>query len=81
MGDIIRDIMAMGPVEQKDVVILLLGGESNGRRLASWLPSSSTTSEAITCGAFQVARFLQCIRSDRAAILREIPHKRGSSVD
>ena len=55
MGDIIRDTMAMGPVEQKDVVILLLGGESNGRRLASWLPSSSTTSEAITCGAFQVA--------------------------
>ena len=80
MGNIIRDIMAMGPVEQKDMVTLLLGGESSGRRLVSWLPSSSTTSEAITCGAFQVARFLQCISSDRAAILREIPHK-GCSVE
>ena len=39
--------MAMGPVEQKDMVTLLLGGENSGRRLVSWLPSSSTTSEAI----------------------------------
>ena len=54
--------MAMGPVEQKDMVTLLLGGESSGRRLLSWLPSSSTTSEAITCGAFQVARFLAVIK-------------------
>ena len=48
-------------VEQKDMVILLLGGKSNACWLASWLPSSFIhyTSEAIACGAFQVARFLQ----------------------
>ena len=32
MGDIIKDITAMGPME---MVTVLLGGESNG-----WLPSS-----------------------------------------
>jgi hypothetical protein len=74
MGDILRRIEAMGPMEQGDRVVLLLGGESGGCRIASWLPSS-TAPEAITCGAFQVARFLKSIRSDRAAILSQIRHK------
>ena len=74
MGDIIKDIVAMGPMEQGEMVTILLGGESNGHRVSSWLPSS-TTSKAVTCGAYQVASFLKCIRSDRAAILRQIPHK------
>lgn len=74
MGEMIKSIVAVGPIEQGEVVTLLLGGECGGRRVESWLPSS-TTSEAITCGAFQVARFLKCIRGDRATILRQIPHK------
>ena len=75
-GDIVRDTLAVEPVEQKGTVILLLGGKSSGRRLTSWLPSPSTTSEAVTSGAFRVARFLQFIRSGEAAILRQIPHKK-----
>jgi len=74
MGEIISDIATMGVVEQKEVVILLLGGECGGRRVETWLPSS-TTSEAITCGAFQVARYLKCIRSERATVLRQIKHQ------
>jgi len=74
MRDIIKDITAMGPMEQREMVTILLGGESSGQRVSSWLPSS-TAPEAITCGAFQVASFLKCIRGDRAAILSQIPHK------
>jgi hypothetical protein len=74
MGELISNIATMGVVEQKVVVLLLLGGECSGRRVESWLPSSDT-SEAITCGAFQVARYLKCIRSERATILRQIKHK------
>jgi len=55
-------------------VILLLGGEYNGRRVAHWLPRS-IDSETITCGAFQVARFLRRIRSERVTLLHQIPHK------
>jgi len=73
MGELIRGITVMGIIEQKEIMTLLLGGECNGRRVASWLPSID--SEAITCGAFQVARFLRCIRSERATILRQIKHK------
>jgi hypothetical protein len=74
MGDLIKEITAMGPMEQGDMVIILLGGVCSGYRVSSWLPSSTAT-EAITCGAFQVASFLKCIRGDRAAILSQIPHK------
>jgi len=44
-------------------MILLLGGEYNGRRVAHWL-TRSTDSETITYGAFQVARFLRCTISE-----------------
>ena len=65
----------MGPADEEERVIMLLGGESSGKRLESWLPSSTTTLEAINCGAFQVARFLWCIRGDRAEILSQIPSR------
>jgi len=42
-------------------MILLLGGEHNGIRVAHWLPQS-TDSETVTCGAFQAARCLRCAR-------------------
>ena len=64
----------MGPADEEEWVIMSLGGESSGKRLESWLPSS-TTLEAINCGAFQVARFLWCIRGDRAEILSQIPSR------
>jgi hypothetical protein len=74
MGAVLSEIAAVGVVEKEDSVTLLLGGECGGRKVAGWLPSS-TDSETITCGAFQVARFLKCIRSERVTILRQIPHK------
>jgi len=54
-------------------MILLLGGEYNGRRVAHWLPRSIDY-ETITCGAFQVARFLRCIRGERVTVLHQIKH-------
>jgi len=42
--------------------------EYNGRRVAHWLPRS-IDSETIKCGAFQVARFLNCTRSERVTVL------------
>lgn len=74
LGDMIRRIVAMGPTEHKEMVTLLLGGESDGCRLESWLPSSNTP-EAGTCGMFQVARYLKRIRDARATIFSQIPHK------
>jgi len=48
-------------------------GEYNGRRVTHWLPRS-IDSETITCGAFQIARFLRCIRSERVTVLYRIKH-------
>jgi len=74
MGAVLSMIadMAVGSKEEK--MILLLGGEYNGGRVAQWLPRS-TDSETITCCAFQVARFLRCIRSERVTVLHQIKHK------
>jgi len=47
--------------------VLILGGEEDGRRLQSWLPSE----EGSECGAFSVAKFLQSIEAARRAF---IPH-------
>ena len=71
---VFKEIEDMGPADEEERVTMLLGGESSGKRLESWLPSS-TTLEAINCGAFQVARFLWCIRGDRAEILNQIPSR------
>jgi len=66
-------IADMGVGSREEKMILLLGGEYNGRRVERWLPRS-IDSETITCGAFQVARFLRCIRSERVTVLHQIKH-------
>jgi len=53
--------------ENKVVQVLILGGEVDGRRLQSWLPSD----EGSECGPFSVAKFLQSIEATRRAL---IPH-------
>jgi len=63
MGAVLSLIADMGVGSREEKMILLLGGEHNGRRVAHWLPRS-IGSETITCGAFQVAMFLRCIRSE-----------------
>jgi hypothetical protein len=64
----------------KGICILLLGGEYAGNRLSGWLPSGkkrSTTQagpyglEEVSCGAFQMARFLQALERPRYRILRQ----------
>jgi len=57
--------MEVGPKEEKVVL---------RRRVSHWL-ARSIDSETITCGAFQVARFLTCIRSERVTVLHQITHK------
>jgi hypothetical protein len=54
--------------EERVTVVLMLGGEVDGRRVQHWLPSDDSYGD---CGAFQVARFLQSIESSRRAL---IPH-------
>jgi len=66
--------IGMGVELKEEKMILLLGGEYNGRRVAQWLPRS-TDSETIICGALQVARILRCIRSERVTVLHQIKHK------
>jgi hypothetical protein len=63
------------------ICIKLLGGEYEGERLSGWLPSGKKRSDAqtghfgqeeiISCGAFQLARFLQAIERSRNLILRQ----------
>jgi len=74
MGPVLSMIADMGVGSKEEKMILLLGGKYSGRRVAHWLPRS-TDSESITCGAFQVARFLRCVRSQRVTVLHQIPHK------
>lgn len=66
--------------------IRLLGGEHKGERLSNWLPSSQKKqpeaqtrplgqgqiSDLPSCGAFQMARFLQAIDRPRNLILRKV---------
>jgi len=70
--------------------VILLGGECMGRRIENWLPSKPRESIASShglghsekdCVAFQVARFLENIRSDRYPILRKLERVgRGSPL-
>lgn len=68
----------------KGICTLLLGGEYAGNRLSGWLPSGkkrSTTQagpyglEEVSCGAFQMARFLQAVERPRYLILRQTRRK------
>ena len=58
--------MALGPVDDKNMVTYLLGGESSGHRLDLWL---LTTSKPTTCGVEVSARVKARVRArarDRA---------------
>jgi hypothetical protein len=77
LGQILSDVKAMAwPLDGR--VVLLLGGEYNGRRLEGWLPSKDakphdTVGEGVTdCIAFKVAAFLQEIADDRHSILSRL---------
>ena len=63
----------------QDLVVFLLGGMSKGLRVKSWMPTSRSrlqptpSLDTIThCCAFEVARFLQSIRGERAKVWRSI---------
>jgi len=51
MGAVLSMIADMGVRSREEKMILLLGGEYNGRRVAHWL-RRSINSETITCGPF-----------------------------
>jgi len=51
--------------QNKVIQVLILGGEVDGRRLQSWLPSE----EGSECGALSVAKFLQSIEATRRALI------------
>jgi hypothetical protein len=58
--------------EEKIVVVMMLGGEVDGRRVQSWLPPASGSS-FVDCGAFQIARFLQSIEPSRRELIAPNP--------
>lgn len=83
------------PLTGEGICILLLGAEYGGQRLSGWLPSSkkktpSDTQDAnlgqeeiASCGAFQLARFLQAIERSRSLILKQLRRRvaeNGSSL-
>ena len=66
-----------GSMCEESVLVLMLGGEIDGRRVENWLPCEAPTAD---CGAFQVARFLQCIEAPRRALIpHEVPLPRSNA--
>ena len=82
LGGLLGYVRQIEAVDVEKQLILILGGAIGEERIFNWLPirkegSTLYLDEVVTCGAFQVARYLRSIWADRSEIIRQLPQSQS----